>query len=513
MLWVLALAASCGAMLIVRDRLDKAHVALVFLLVVLGGSAKGGRDIGLSLAGLAFLLFNWFFVPPYGTLTVTDPLDWLVLGTFLITSVVAAQLLSVARAEADAARRRADEIDRLAALGAETLNVGRAEDALLAIAAVVRSTLGMTVCELYLRTADAGAVLLVARDGAPDDGHRDPPSMPLVEWVAQHGIAAMERSDGTVRVAWQRNDDARLPAVELDISDASVLLLPLRVRDRTVGVLRMAASSGMRLDAGQRRFLNALSYYAALGAERVRLSAEAEHAAALREADRLKDALIASVSHDLRTPLTTIKALAHDLRSLGDERVETIEQEADRLNRFVANLLDLSRLAAGSLPLRIEMNAVDDLIGVVIQQTHGILKERRLDVSLGPDATLLVARFDLVHSARILVNLIENACRYSTAGAPITLRAARDGPMIVIEVSDEGPGVSDAEAERIFAPFYRPAGAAPDAGSAGLGLSIARRLAEAQHGALTCGRREGGGSTFTLRLPAADIGDVTAGSL
>ena len=499
-------------MLLVRDRLDKAHVALVFLLVILGGSAKGGRAIGLTLAGAAFLLFNWFFVPPYGTLTVTNPLDWVVLGTFLITSVVAAQLLAVARTEADAASRRADEVDRLAALGAETLNAARAEDAMLAIAAVVRSTLEMTACELYLRT-DTGGVALVARDGRAGDAPPAEVAMRLVEWVARHGTAAMEREDGTLRVAWQRDDDAQLPAVELDPSDASAVLLPLRVQDRTVGVLRMTSSGGVRLDPAQRRFLNALSYYAALGAERVRLSAQAEHAEALRETDRLKDALIASVSHDLRTPLTTIKALAHDLRSLGDDRVETIEQEADRLNRLVADLLDLSRLTAGSLPLRIEVNAVDDLIGVVIQQTQGIMAARRLDVSLDANATLLVARFDLVHSARILVNLIENACKYSPAGAPILLRVHREGARVALEVSDEGPGVSPVEAERIFEPFHRPAGVAPDAGSAGLGLSIARRLAEAQGGQLTYRPRDTGGSTFTLWLPAADLAEAASESL
>jgi len=337
--------------------------------------------------------------------------------------------------------------------------------------------------------------------------------MRLVEWVAERGTPAVERDDGTIRVAWDRDEVARLPAVDLDLSDARAVLLPLRVRDRTVGVMRITASETVRLDPAQWRFLNALSYYAALGAERVRLTAEAQHAEALRESDRLKDALIASVSHDLRTPLTTIKALAHDLRSLGDDRVETIEQEADRLNRFVVDLLDLSRLSAGSLPLRIELNAVDDLIGVVIQQTQGIMNGRRLDVSLDADAALLFARFDLVHSVRVLVNLIENACKYSPAGAPIVLRVRRDGYLLAIEVSDEGPGVPETERERIFAPFYRPAGVPADSGSAGLGLSIARRLADAQHGRLTYQPRAGGGSTFTLWLPAADIEEVTSGSL
>jgi two-component system sensor histidine kinase KdpD len=513
MIWGLALIAAFSGMLLFRDRLDKAHVALGFLLIVLGGSARGGRALGLTLAAVAFLVFNWFFVEPHGTLIVANPLDWLVLVTFLITSIVAAQLLSVARAETLAASRRADEVDRLAALGAETLNAGRAEDALTAIASVVRSTLGVTVCEVYLRSDD-GALTIAARDGPIGD--TQPPNLTharLVQWVAEHGSGATERADGTIRVAWERDDTTTLPAVNLDLTDARAVLLPLRVRDRTVGVMRIAASDAFSLDSAQWRFVNALSYYAALGAERVRLTREAGNAEALREADRLKDALIASVSHDLRTPLTTIKALAHDLRSLGDDRVETIELEADRLNRFVADLLDLSRLSAGSLPLRIELNAVDDLVGVVIQQTLGIMKDRHLDVALDGDPAQLFARFDLVHSVRVLVNLIENACKYSPAGAPIVMRVRREGAMIALSVADQGPGVPASERTRIFAPFYRPDGVPADSGSAGLGLSIARRLAEAQGGHLEYEHMQPVGSTFTLRLPAADIEEVASESL
>jgi len=355
--WTATLVAVTVALVSVRGNIDQAHVALIYLLVVLGGSAGGGRALGFTLACACFLLIDYFLQTPYDTLSVDKPLDWLVLLAFLVTATVATQLLGRANAEAAAARRRAEEIDRLAALGAK-------------------------------------------------------------------------------------------------------------------------------------------------------LAAEAEHAEALREADRLKDALLASVSHDLRTPLTTIKALAHDLAAAGDERAAVIEQQADRLNHMVADLLDLSRLNAGGMPMQTEINAAEDLVGAAIQQVAGALGERELRTSLALREPMPVGRFDFVHSLRILVNLIENALKYSPADAAIEVAMRGEGERIAIAVADRGRGVPAGERERIFEPFYRPAGVSPDsarAGGAGLGLAIARRLADAQGGTLTYEDRPGGGSIFTLRLPAARL--------
>jgi two-component system, OmpR family, sensor histidine kinase KdpD len=214
------------------------------------------------------------------------------------------------------------------------------------------------------------------------------------------------------------------------------------------------------------------------------------------------------VSHDLRTPLTTIKALAHDIAANGDERAVTIEEEADRLNRFVADLLDLSRIAGGALTVTPEVNAVEDLFGAALQRVSGALNGRAVDVSLSADEPILVGRFDFVHSLRILVNLIENALKYSPAGSTVELGARRVGTALELTVADRGPGVLAAEQQRIFEPFYRPANAPPDAGGAGLGLSIARRLAEAQGGTVWYEPREGGGSRFIVQIPAADLNEA-----
>lgn len=522
-LWLGAFALATTAMFTFRAALDKAHFTLVYLLLVLGASSRAGRTLGLTLSVAAFLCLNFFFVPPYHALTVADPRDWLVLGAFLVTSAVAAQLLSRARSEAATAEQRAAEIDRLSAVGAEALNAGRAEEALATMAEVIRSTLGVSRSEIHLRDEGRHTIRLAAGSGeAPETSGADgaagldaqspgdasefrvPSGSRLVEWVADSGRPVVERMDGALRVG--EAESAGRPIMEMELAGARTLLLPLRVRDRTVGVLRLVHTAGLELDPPRRRFLEAISYYAALGGERVRLVAASENADALRQADTLKDALLASVSHDLRTPLTTIKALAHDIRVEGDERAAIIEDEADRLTRFVADLLDLSRLAGGALRVTAEINAAEDLLGAALQRTSGALNGRSLDARLDPAEPLLLGRFDFVHALRVLVNLIENALKYSPEGSTVEVRVRRDGGSLEFAVADRGPGVAPGERERIFAPFYRPAGSLPDTGSAGLGLSIARRLAEAQSGTVDYVPRDGGGSVFVLRLPAADVG-------
>jgi two-component system, OmpR family, sensor histidine kinase KdpD len=494
-----ALAICTLGMVAIRPMLKEVHVALILLLVVLGASAAGGRVLGLATAAASFIVFDVLFLPPYNTLIVANPIDWLVLFAFLVTSVVAAQLLYRAQEEARTAHARAAEIDRLATLGAETLNAAHATDALEAVAAVIRSSIDVDACEILMRASSGFRVAARSRRASATVAAS---SEGLAEWVNDSGVAVIERRDGTTHLAAARPDTSELALLEA--GSALALLLPLRVRERTVGVLRVANAAGIRLDPERWRFLDAISYYAALGVERVRLAAEAEHAEALREADRLKDALLASVSHDLRTPLTTIKAMAHDLGALGDERSEIIEQEADRLNRFVADLLDLSRLDAGALPVRLELNAVDDLLGALVQRVEGSLGAKQLVVTLPPGDALLFGCFDFVQALRALANLVENAKKYDRSAAPIEVKAERIDDEIAIHVSDRGPGVSVEGVARLFEPFQRRNGSQADAGGAGLGLSIARRVAEAQKGRLVYAARDGGGSVFTLFLPATD---------
>lgn len=522
--WSALLAASTLAMAAARPLLDRAQAAPLYLLLVVLASARSGRSIGLTMAVAAFFLLNFFFVPPVHTFVVHDPLDWLVLAAFLVTAAVAAQLLTHAQEQATAARHRAEEIDRLAAVGAEALSVGRAEDALARIAEVVRARLRLQRCEFYLRAEGSEDVVLAAASGddgaaghGPSEPHdssagirdgdfRLPDARAVARWVVAHGRAVHLGADGRTRVGPPVTPHA--PVGDEELEQVRVAVLPLRAGGRVTGAARLVAATAMHPDAPARRFLEAILYYAALGAERVRLSSEAEHAEALRQADVLKDALLASVSHDLRTPLTTIKALAEDIRRDGDDRAATIEEEADRLNRFVADLLDLSRLSGGALAVRPEVNAVEDLVGAALQRVSGLLGARTVEVHLDTTEPLLLGRFDFVHALRVLVNLLENALKYSPAATAVELTAARVGETVELRVEDRGPGVPPTDRERIFDAFYRPEGVTPDGGGAGLGLSIARRLAEAQDGTLRYEPRDGGGSRFVLALPAADVADA-----
>ena len=455
--WLLVLAAAAMALLLLRDRLDKAHVALVLLLVVLGGSAYGGRLLGVTLSGVAFLLFDFVFLPPYYQLRVADPFDWLVLIAFLITGIVAAQLLERQRHEAEVARQRASEIDRLATLGAETLNAPRPDDALHAIAGVIAQAMHVDRCDIEVAGNSNG--------GRDEAAHASPePPLPTRE-----------------------------------------MRLPLEVRGARVGTLLLRSARPFLLSRDQARVLGALSYYAALGVERIRLGRAEEEAEALRRADRVKDALIASVSHDLRTPLTTIKGIADEIGRGGDPtRAWVIEEEADHLSALVDDLLDLSQLSAGQMKVTPALNTVDDAIGAALQRMEGALQDRVVNVALGEEWALLVGRFDLTHTTRILANLLENAARYTPTPAPITVRAWRDTQWLHIAVEDAGHGVAMEERERIFEPFVRGAGADRQSRGTGLGLSIARQLAEVQGGRLTYEPDERVHSRFVLRLPAAE---------
>jgi two-component system sensor histidine kinase KdpD len=324
--WFAATLAVTGAMMLL-GRLDKAHVALIYVLVVLLASARVDRPIAFALAFFTFLCFNFFFLRPHYTLLVADSKDWLILAIYLLTAAVGAQLLYRAR--------------------------------------------------------------------------------------------TLAQSETT-----------------------------------------------------------------------------------LRDADKLKDALLAAVSHDLRTPLTTIKAIAQDLRAEGSAEAAIIEEEADRLNRMVADLLDLSKLRGGAVSLERQLNAVDDLLGAALQQVSGTITGREIIPTLDTDEPVLVGRFDFVHSLRILVNLLENADRYSPPGTPVEISVLREGDMLLLAVSDRGAGITAVDAARIYEPFVQ--GNPGRHGGTGLGLSIARGLAELQGGSLRHLARIGGGTIFELRLPAED---------
>lgn len=498
--WFSVLAATAAVLLLLRGRMDKAHVTLAFLLVVLAGSAAEGRALGVSLAGAAFLVFNWLFLRPYNTLTIEDPRDWLVLLAFLATGIVAAQLLERQRRATESASQRADEIDRLATLGAETLKAPRAEEALDAIAGVIREAMGVERCAIF-RWDSASGLRLSGRSPATD-GFDDRSA--LLSYTVENAAAAAERADGTLTVL----GDSLLPAGREEnaatvLADITALGIPLSVRGQVVGALRLSAVHPFDVSDDQRRVLGALSYYAALGVERMRLAGAEEEAESLRRADRLKDALLTSVSHDLRTPLTAIKGIANEIWRGGDpHRAQIIEEEADRLSAQVDDLLALSQLNAGVLPMSVKTNAADDVVGAALDRVESVHGGERIDVHIANDDAILAGDFDFMHTMRALTNLLENALKYSPSGARVQLDVALAGDRLRFTVQDHGPGVATGDEQKIFAPFYRSSAVADGVRGTGLGLAIARQLIEAQRGTLKYAPRDGGGSSFTIELPA-----------
>jgi two-component system sensor histidine kinase KdpD len=247
-------------------------------------------------------------------------------------------------------------------------------------------------------------------------------------------------------------------------------------------------------------------------AEVERLAREVEHAAVLRESARFKDTLLASVSHDFRTPLTTVKALAHDIVHASEPDASpsvrsaagVIAEQADRLVHLVENVLDLSRIRGGALPTVLELNTAEDLVGAAVRHARGVLGDRPIEFHIDWDAPAQIGYFDFSHALRALSNLLENAAKYSPPRSAITVDVRREDRWLVISVGDRGPGVSPSERDRIFEAFYRPTDTPPDTGGAGLGLAIARQLAEVQGGTVTYQPRADGGSVFALRLPAAE---------
>ena len=509
--WALSFAALVIATIglhAVRDNLQQAHVVLVYLLIVLAGSAYGGRALGMVLAVVGFLLLDYFFQIPFDYFSVGSPPDWFVLVAFVITAGIAASLLAREQSAAERARRHTEEVTRLSRLGAELLGAGTAEHALAAIAEHVREAAGADSCVVFR---------LIASEPAPE-----------VEVLVECGAGrAIEKREAIVAVGkrvtiagLEIDGSALLHGADLAAAPMSAdavvrsLVVPLRVHDRIVGALGVASAEPLRMDERSRRLLDALTYYAALAVERVTLVAELEHVEVLREGVRVREALLASVSHDLRTPLTTIKVLAHEAAgetdlSLAVSNASIIEEQADRLAGIVSNLLDLTRLRSNAFPVHPDVNVAEDLVGAVARQVSGIIDGRALVCTIDSEGPILLGRFDFVHSQRILVNLIENAVRHSPLGAPIVLGASRDGDSLVFTVADSGNGIATSEREKIFEPFYRSPSAVADVGGIGLGLYIGRELAKAQGGSLTLAPSAGGGSTFVLRLACVN---GTAGS-
>jgi two-component system sensor histidine kinase KdpD len=411
---------------------------VVYLAGVLLVSSRYGLLPGIAASVMSMLAFNFFFLPPRHTFVIRASSDWLTLVLFLLVALVTSQLAARARD----ATARAEQRAREAELGLELTR------------AVV---LGQDVASVAPTLAREAAHVLGASEGVlhlGDDDVRSASSIPVV--LDRERIAGLELTT---------------PPDEVDPVVAE------RVASQLAGII-------------------------ALGMQRDELIAERVEAEALRRSDEVKTALLRAVSHDLRSPLMAISTAAGTLRLTAtdpDERelTDTVLAAADRMNRLVSDLLDLSRLQAGAFPHSEDWCDVGDLVQSAVRDaTRGTSARVRAETP----GTLPLVRGDARQLERVLVNLIENAAKFSPAASPVEVEARASGDRVEVSVLDRGPGIPPAEGDRIFEPFYRGASGAGVPGS-GLGLAIVRGLAEANGAAIRVERRPGGGTTFTLSLP------------
>jgi two-component system, OmpR family, sensor histidine kinase KdpD len=445
-----------------RGEVDKTTVVLAYLLVVTAAAAAGGLGPGITAAGLGFLCFDVLFLQPYHHILVDDPQDWLSLGVYLLVAVVVSLLVGTSERRRDQAERRERETRMLFDLSTSLVAHGSLEDTLRAVVRTVRSLFDLAGCAIVLPGDDG--VRLAAVDGQPP-GERD------------------ER-------------------------------VPMRSGDSVVGSLVIAGDPGSPgLGEAERRVLATFANQAALAVEWGQQEEQRNRALALQETDRLRTALLNSVSHDLRTPLASIKASASSLLDREvrwddaerDDFLATINTEADRLTRLVHNLLDMSRIEAGALDPRLIESSVAEVAGPVVRRARAA-SGQPVVVDVPEELPPVLA--DPVRLDQVLTNLLDNARSYA-ADSPVEVVARQAGDTVELRVVDHGPGIPASERERVFDQFYRvESGRRPE--GTGMGLAICRGIMLAHGGTLRVETTPGGGASFVLTLPALDTTAVAA---
>ena len=486
--YALALAGTALVSLLIAGIRAYAHIpnlSLLYLFVVLALASTIGRRPAVLAAVLAFLAYNFLFVEPRYTFTIHDPHQWLALLVFLVTALVAGQLTAALREQAEEARRREQIAAMLYDLSRALVTKQEPERLLEAVAERVVAVFGARSCAILL----------------PDEAGR----LRVRVGRAAAGGAVLPLTPGEETFVNRTFTDRHGPDAE---RHGAVLYVPLHTGDRRLGVLRVEERGGAVLpDDGDRRLLATFAAQAALALEQARLVREEGRAEVLARADAAKDALLSSVSHDLRTPLAAIRAAAGSLLEAIDWDPETrrefaaaIDEEAQRLNRLVGALLEMSRIDAGALQSRKEFYPLDDLIRAALARAAPLAEatDRRLAAEL-PER-LPPVPLDPVQLELVLDNLLDNALKYTPPGTPITVTAGVAGGEVVVGVADRGPGIAPADRARVFEKFQRLAPDGPAPGS-GLGLAIARGLIEAHGGRIWVEAGPGGGARFRFTLP------------
>ena len=474
-----------------RDMLGVANSALVFLTAVLIGAVLEGLGPSLLACCVAMLAYNFFFLPPLHTFTIAEPDNVVALFFFAVVAVIASNLAARVRGQALSARLRARQTDDLYQFSRKLAVAVTLDDLLWATAHQVALMLKVRVVLLLPSGGDAGENQhgsIAVRAGFPPEDMLDEADLAAAKWSWEKNHTAGRGSDTLPGAKW--------------------LFQPLRTGRGPLGVVGIIRDDpGPLLTPDQQRLLDALADQAALAIERVNLARDLHQARLQVETDRLRSALLTSISHDLRTPLASILGSATSLRSQ-DAMLDpptkgallgTIIEESDRLNRFIGNLLDMTRLESGALKPRAGLNELSDVIGSTLRRAQGILAGHRIKVDLPADLPLLA--LDMVLFEQVLFNLLDNAAKHAPAGSLITIQASHDENTVTLHITDEGEGVPAGELDRIFEKFHRAGGDRRRAGT-GLGLAICRGFVEAMDGRISArNRTDHNGAMFVITLP------------
>jgi two-component system sensor histidine kinase KdpD len=481
----MAIAAALAVAFVLYPITGIENVDLVFLPPIIAIAIRYGYWPSLAACLFSALAYNFFFFPPAYAFAATDPANIATVFFFLVVAIITSHLASRAREAALAAASRAATTEALYTFSREIAGIVTLDDLLWATGQQIGSMLRLDVVILL---PDADGRLEVKAVYPPNDHIGEP------DTAAARLACDESQSAG-------RGTEALLTAQHL--------FLPLRTSHGPIGAIGVSRA-GAPLNPDEERLLAALIDQAAVAIERIRLAAEMDTARLSAETERLRSALLSSLSHDLKTPLASITGAATSLRQYGElydaaarnELAATIQGESERLSRFVANLLDMTRLRAGGIVLKREPVDLGEAVGAALQRMLDVLNEHRVAVDLPVGLPML--DLDVVLFEQVLVNLMDNAAKYAPPGSTIAIGASGDGRQVELTVSDEGPGIPPEDLERVFEMFHRVNKGDRQRAGTGLGLSICRGFVEVLGGTIRgSNRTDRSGAVFTITFPEA----------
>ena len=460
------------------------NVDLVFLTAIVGVAVRYGLLPSLAATVAASLCYNYFFLPPIYTFTITDPNNVAAFVLFAIVAVIASHFAARGRTRTVAAHERVRTVELLYAFSRKLAGVGTLDDVLWATA--YQTALMLKVRVVLLLPEDGS---IVVKAGYPPEDILDDADVAAAKWAWLNDRAAGRGSD-------------TLPG-------AKRLFLPMRTGRGAIGVVGIDSDKpGPLLTPDQRRLLDALMDQSAVAIERVRLVEDLDRSKRAAETDRLRSALLTSISHDLKTPLAAILGSAGALRDLSSalsdgekaDLLATVIEESERLNRFIANLLDMTKLEAGAVVPNTAPHDVGEIVGSALRRAGKILARHQVELQLAADLPML--ELDAVLFEQVLFNILDNAAKYSSPGTTIRVQSWREDASVCLRIMDEGEGIPAADVENIFDKFYRAQKGDQVRAGTGLGLAISRGFVEAMHGTISAANRtDRPGAVFTIRLP------------